>query len=174
MSTKKAEGTTADARSTNSIAALDWTSRTARARVVHRQRVDPRDWRQHLDGLRPGEDVFDHVGRRVQDVLAVVEDEQSNAALQSGRDAIGEAQPRSLRDAEYRGDRFRQYGGSPIAASSITQTPSGKELASQLRAQVPAVSSDAADSGEGHQPMRSPHSLQLGQLRVAADKARGW
>ena len=67
------------------------------------------------------------------------------------------------------------YGGvadrgefdNPDAIREGTRRPSG-----EFKCQ-PCLS-DAADSGEGHQPMLFQHGLQLGQLHIAADKARGW
>ena len=50
--------------------------------------------------------VIDHVGSRIEDVLAVVEKQQPRPALQRRGDAVGHTQSRLLGDPEYRRDRL--------------------------------------------------------------------
>ena len=62
--------------------------------------------RENLDRCRAREDRLDHVGGRVQDVLAVVEHQQPRTSLQRRSHTVGQRHPGLLGDAKYACDRI--------------------------------------------------------------------
>ena len=85
-----------------------------------------------LHRCRPREDRFDHVGRGVQHVLAIVEDQQSRTAVHGSGDALGDSHARLLGDAQHGRDRFGHRGriSRPRPVRS-PNTPSGNPSASR-------------------------------------------
>ena len=73
---------------------------------------------------RVGQDGFDQVGYGVEHVLAVVEHQQPDSALQRGY-GLADALARLVGDAQHRRHRIGHAAGSLTAASSKNQTPSG-------------------------------------------------
>ena len=120
------------------------------------------------------EDGFDQIGRGVAHVLAVVEHQQPDPALQRGGHRLAHALARLLGDAQHRGDRVghrRRIGDrgqfeKPDAVGKFIGEPR-RDLGCQ------AGLADPAHPGQRDQPMCSQRRLHLGDLGLAPDEAGG-
>ena len=116
----------------------------------------------------------DHVGGRVEDVLAVVEHQQALAPLQRRGHAVGHTQSRLLRDAEDRGHRLRHRGRIAHGGQFDDPHPVGEAVGQPGRdLQRESGLADAADADQRHQPMRFQRRLQVGQFSLASHEAGG-
>ena len=119
------------------------------------------------------EDRLDHVGRGVQDVLAVVEHEQPRPPLQRRGHAVDQGHPRLLNDAQHarnrvgHGRRITDRGqlDHPHPVGEVGRRPRG-HLQREPRL------ADPADTGQRHQPVR----LERGRphRRVPIPGRSGW
>ena len=104
-------------------------------------------------------------------VLAVVEHQQPDPALQRGGHALGHALARLLGDAQHRGHRVghrRRIGDR----GQFEQPDAVRELVGQVRRDFgrQAGLADPAHPGQRHQPMSLQRLLHLGQLGLPPTK----
>ena len=119
---------------------------------------DPHRRRLRQDGL-------DQIGGGVEHVLAVVEHQQPDPALQRGGHTLAHGLARLLGDAQHRGHRVghrRRIGDR----GQFEQPDAVRELVGQPRRDFgrQAGLADPAHPGQRHQPMSLQRLLHLGQL----------
>ena len=120
------------------------------------------------------QDGFDQIGGGVEHVLAVVEHQQPDPALQRGGHRLAHGLARLLGDAQHRrhrvghrrriGDR-RQFENPDTVGKFIGQPR--RDFGRQ------AGLADPAHPGQRHQPMCSQRRLHLGDFGLAPDEAGG-
>jgi hypothetical protein len=105
-------------------------------------------------------------------VFAIVQYQQPDSALERYRDRLGQGLRRLLCDAEDRSDRIRnrsrirhccQFEKPYAVWKFVTQLGGGFQGQSGL--------ADAADTGQGNQPMSADGVFDLGDFRIASDEA---
>ncbi len=131
--------------------------------------------RQHPHRRRVRQNRLDQIRRSVTHVLAVVEHQQPDPALQRGGHTVSQALARLLGDAQHRGHRIghrRRIGDR----GQLEQPDTVRELIGQARRNFgrQAGLTDPAHPGQRHQPMSLQRLLHLGQFCFASDEARRW
>ena len=130
--------------------------------------------RQNPHRRRHGEDRLDHLGGGIEDVLAVVEHQQSRSALQSGRHTSRHGHPLLLGDSEDGGHGFghrsrvadRGELDHPHPVGEIGGQPSG-DLQGEPRLAHPTR------AGQRDQAVLAQRRFEFGQLRFATDERGG-
>ena len=116
---------------------------------------------------------FDQVSGGIEDVLAVVEHQQSRTILQRRGDAGGHAHSRLLNDSEYSGDGLGHRGGIADRGQLDHEDAVGEPMGRPGgHFQRQAGLAHAADAGQRDEAMSLQRRLQLGDFRVASDEAR--
>ena len=115
---------------------------------------------------------LDQGGAGVDQVLAVVQDEQRSPAAQHLGEGLGQRLSGPFPDAGDRGDRSRHEIGSEIGASSTTQRPPAKmSVSSPATAKAEPGLPASSRPGEGDQSVRTDQADDLAELVLAADEA---
>ena len=123
---------------------------------------------------RAGQDRLDHLGGGIEDVLAVVEDDQEPAADERLGDAVRHAEAGLGGDAQRGRDRIG-HGRGIADRSQLHQPDPVRELVRQGGGDLKCEAglADATDAGQGHEPVRVHQLGQLRHLELAPDEARG-
>jgi hypothetical protein len=120
--------------------------------------------RKNPHGRRGRENRRNQVRRGIEDVLAIVEHQQPDPALQRGGHRLAHALARLLGNAQHRG-----HGGqleNPYAVWELTcQLRSGLKCETRF--------THAAHTGQRDQPMRAQRRLDVRDVGVATDQGGG-
>ncbi len=130
--------------------------------------------RQDLHRAGARQDRLDELRRRIEDVLAVVEYEQSNSVFECDGNRLRQCHARLLSDTQHRRHSVGNGGGirhsrkfeKPYAVwELVTQLPSGLKCQPGL--------ADTAHAGQSHESMSAQRLPDVGDVCITTDQAAG-